>query len=60
MPPGAARGVAFNTYTADYDDLAVELAESGLEVRIEDEFRGFAHRVDQAIERDFIVARKPS
>jgi hypothetical protein len=60
LRPGGALGLSFNTYTADYDDLAVELTESGLEVCIADEFRAFAHRVDQAIHRDLIVARKPA
>ncbi|NED58952.1 SAM-dependent methyltransferase, partial [Micromonospora aurantiaca] len=36
------------------------LAASGLDVQDSEAYRGFRHRVDQAISRDVIVARRPS
>jgi hypothetical protein len=35
------------------------LEEAGLEVVDDEPFHDFEHRVDQAINRDLIVARKP-
>ncbi|QVQ53653.1 SAM-dependent methyltransferase [Spiractinospora alimapuensis] len=59
LRPGGALGLSFNTHVASWDDLAVELTEAGLEVILDDAYRAFEHRVDQAISRDLIVARKP-
>ena len=39
-------------------ELAGVLAGAGFEVREEEPYLGFGHRVDQAIVRDLIVARK--
>lgn len=58
LRPGGALGLSFNTHVSSWDDLAVELTEAGLEVILDDAFRAFEHRVDQAISRDLIVARK--
>ena len=57
LRPGGALGVAWNTYVATRDEAAAVLSAAGLEPVETD---GFRHRVDQAIVRDVIVARRPS
>ncbi|TYK48240.1 TRM11 family SAM-dependent methyltransferase [Actinomadura decatromicini] len=59
LRPGGAVGISWNTYVGRREDLADILASSGLEVRDSEAYRGFRHRVDQAITRDLITARKP-
>ncbi|ROT29806.1 TRM11 family methyltransferase [Micromonospora sp. HM5-17] len=56
---GGALGLAWNTYVAHRDDAAQILADAGLEVQTDEPYQGFVHRVDQAIVRDVVVARKP-
>ncbi|NKQ57264.1 SAM-dependent methyltransferase [Amycolatopsis sp. K13G38] len=53
---GGALGIAWNTHVAKRDEMAAVLGAAGLEVI---ETPDFAHRVDQAILRDLMVARKP-
>jgi hypothetical protein len=53
---GGALGISWNTHVAKREELADILTGAGLEVR---ELPDFAHRVDQAILRDLLVARKP-
>jgi hypothetical protein len=43
----------------DRAELEVILADAGLKVMDAEPFLDFEHRVDQAINRDLIVARKP-
>lgn len=57
LRPGGALGISWNTHVTKRDELAEILTAAGLEVR---ELPGFAHRVDQAIQRDLMVARKPA
>lgn len=59
LRPGGAMGLSWNTVTTGRDDLAAILAGAGLEVQEAEPYRHFEHRVDQAITRDLIVARKP-
>ncbi|RCG32101.1 SAM-dependent methyltransferase [Sphaerisporangium album] len=59
LRPGGAVGISWNTYVAGRDDVAEVFAKNGLEVLDEGPYRRFRHRVDQAIIRDVIVARKP-
>ena len=59
LRPGGAIGISWNTMVARREDAAEILAASGLDVLDEGPFRGFRHRVDQAITRDILVARKP-
>jgi tRNA G10 N-methylase Trm11 len=59
LRPGGAIGLSWNTYGLERGELAAMLAASGLEVMDSEPFLGFEHRVDQAIVRDLIVARKP-
>ncbi|WP_338741609.1 SAM-dependent methyltransferase [Actinomadura luteofluorescens] len=60
LRPGGAVGISWNTFVGRREQLAEVLASSGLDVRDSDAYRGFRHRVDQAISRDLIVASKPS
>ena len=55
---GGAVGIAVNTHTCPRDQALALLADAGLEPRDDTAFQGFGHRVDRAIERDLVVARK--
>ncbi|HET6505037.1 MAG TPA: SAM-dependent methyltransferase [Amycolatopsis sp.] len=57
LRPGGAIGISWNTHVAKREELAEILAGAGLDVRAD--LGDFTHRVDQAILRDLIVARKP-
>jgi hypothetical protein len=59
LRPGGAVGIAWNTYAARREQLAQVLADASLKVLDAPPYLDFAHRVDQAINRDLIVARKP-
>src|SRR6266496_2139239 len=59
LRPGGAVGIAWNTHLARRDDLVLRLTDCGLQVLDAPPYLDFAHRVDQAIDRDLIVARKP-
>lgn len=60
LRPGGAVGIAWNTLVAKREDLSAILAQAGLEPLSEPPYLGFRHRVDQAITRDILVARKPA
>jgi SAM-dependent methyltransferase len=60
LRPGGAMGVAWNTHVAARDDALAVLADAGLEPLDDGPYRGFEHRVDQAILRDVLVARRPA
>jgi hypothetical protein len=55
---GGALGISWNTFVARREDASKVLAEAGLEVMDSEPYTGFRHRVDQAILRDILVARK--
>lgn len=55
---GGALGLAWNTHVAPRADAARILESGGLSVLDEPPYRGFAHRVEQAIMRDVLVARR--
>ena len=57
LRPGGAVGIAWNNLVARREKLAQLLADNGLEVRDSPAHRSFEHRVDNSIQRDFIVAR---
>ena len=59
LRPGAAVGIAWNTHVAPREDAVAVLRAAGLEVLDDGPWRGFRHRVDQAIDRDVLVARLP-
>ena len=56
---GGALGISWNTQVCAREDLARLLSGAGFEVQDSPAHRDFVHRVDQAIVRDLIVARKP-
>jgi SAM-dependent methyltransferase len=60
LRPGGALGISWNTLVARREDAAAALAGAGLEVLDSGPYRAFRHRVDQAITRDILVARKPA
>jgi SAM-dependent methyltransferase len=60
LRPGGALGISWNTLVARREDAAAALADAGLEVLDSGPYRAFRHRVDQAITRDILVARKPA
>jgi hypothetical protein len=55
---GGALGVSFNTHVASRDEVASLLTDAGLEVVATPAYGRFAHRVDQGITRDLLVARR--
>jgi SAM-dependent methyltransferase len=59
LRPGGAIGIAANVRTCPRDDALALLAGAGLSPRDTPAYRGFQHRVDQAITRDLVVAVKP-
>ncbi len=59
LRPGGALGISWNTHVAGRERAVQLLAEAGLEPLDDGPWRGFGHRVDQAIERDVVVARRP-
>ncbi len=58
LRPGGALGVSWNTFVASRDDASEALAAAGLRVMNDGPYLDFRHRVDQAILRDILVARK--
>jgi SAM-dependent methyltransferase len=59
LRPGGALGISWNTFVARREDAAAVLADAGLRVLDDGPYLCFRHRVDQAISRDILVARKP-
>jgi tRNA G10 N-methylase Trm11 len=59
LRPGGAIGIAWNTLVARREDVAQILADAGLEPLDDPPYLSFRHRVDQAIVRDILIARKP-
>jgi SAM-dependent methyltransferase len=60
LRPGGAIGISWNTYVAKREELVDILSRAGLDVCEGGAFEAFSHRVDQAIVRDLVVARKPA
>jgi RMKL-like, methyltransferase domain len=59
LRPGGAVGISWNTHVAGRDELTKIAIDAGLTVLDTPAYRGFGHWVDQAINRDILVARKP-
>ncbi len=59
LRPGGALGISWNTFVARRSDATRALADAGLEVMDSGPYLNFRHRVDQAIVRDVLIARKP-
>jgi tRNA G10 N-methylase Trm11 len=58
LRPGGAMGMSWNTHVAKRADVVASLRRQGLDVMDAPPYEGFAHRVDQAILRDLVVARR--
>jgi hypothetical protein len=58
LRPGGALGIDWNTHVAGRDDALAVLDGAGLDVLDDGPYRALEHRVDQAIRRDILVARK--
>ena len=58
LAPGGALGLSFNTHVAPRARLAEILTSAGLTVADDPAWRAFEHRVDQAIVRDVLIARR--
>lgn len=56
----AAAVLSFNVFTLSYQEAAQALEHSGFQVLSQFPYTGYQHRVDQAINRDLIVAVKPA
>lgn len=59
LRPGGALGISWNVRVLPREELAAILRKAGLDVHDGPPFDGFAHWVDQAIERDLLVASLP-
>jgi SAM-dependent methyltransferase len=58
LRPGGAVGIAVNTRTCPRDQALMLLSDAGLQPHDDPAYRGFEHRVDQAIVRDLVVGTK--
>jgi RMKL-like, methyltransferase domain len=56
---GGAIGIAWNSHVASREELAQIMKENAFEIMDPEGALNFRHRVDQAIVRDLIVARRP-
>ena len=59
LKPGGGLGISLNTFVARREAAAKILADYGLHIADSGPYLRFEHRVDQAINRDLLVARKP-
>ena len=59
LKPGGTLVLSWNRFVLGREELQALLTDSGLEVLTASPFDRFAHRVDNAIWRDVVVARKP-
>jgi hypothetical protein len=59
LKPGGAVGIAWNTRVAKRELVVDALEKSGLIPQQSEAFLQFKHRVDQSIQRDIVVGRKP-
>lgn len=55
---GGAVALSFNSYTLSRKHVAQALADAGLEVMENRPYNDFSHWVEQAVERDVVIARK--
>ncbi|MGH3493635.1 MAG: TRM11 family SAM-dependent methyltransferase [Sciscionella sp.] len=56
---GGALGISFNANVCSREELGQLLTRHGFEPEVGPTYQGFAHRVDQAILRDLLVAQRP-
>jgi hypothetical protein len=58
IQPGGTIGISWNRHVAPRDTAAAVFTDNGLRVCTGPGYDDFAHRVDQSIDRDVLVARK--
>jgi len=59
LKPGGAVVFSFNLNTLRRKEVEQVLAEAGLDVLTEGPYADFSHWVEQAVDRDVVIARKP-
>ena len=59
LKPGGAMAFSFNLNTLRRKEVEQVLVEAGLEVLTEGPYADFSHWVEQAVDRDVVIARKP-
>ena len=59
LKPGGALALSWNSFVYPREQFAAQLASLGFEVMSGGLYERFEHRVDQAIRRDLIIAKKP-
>ena len=59
LKPGGALALAFNTYTLRRAALSEWMAQAGFEVMTGGAYEGFEHWVEQAVNRDVLVGKRP-
>jgi len=59
LKPGGAMAFSFNLNTLRRREVEQALAEAGMEVLTEGPYADFSHWVEQAVDRDVVIARKP-
>ena len=59
LAPGCAAAIAFNRYTLKRDTLARLAEAAGFQLPDGPDYADFSHWVEQAIQRDVLVARRP-
>ena len=59
LAPGGVMALSFNTYTLSRDALRGQMRDSGLEVLEGGAYDSMEHWVEQAVNRDVAVARRP-
>jgi hypothetical protein len=58
LKPGGAAAVAFNTFTLRRESVCAALQSAGFQVLTEPPFDDFSHWVEQAVNRDMVLALK--
>lgn len=59
LKPGGAMAFSFNLNTLRRREVEQALAEAGMEVLAQGPYADFSHWVEQAVDRDVVIARKP-
>ena len=59
LKKGGAIALAFNEYTITHKQIATQLDLAGFEVLTEPPYNDFSHWVEQALQRNIIIARLP-
>ncbi len=57
LKPGGALALAFNTFTLPRETVARQMRAAGFTVMEQQPYDDFSHWVEQAVNRDFVVAR---